>query len=381
LVLDAGTTRMKAYVFDDKLNLVIRTVLPMKKKILSHGRVEQSPEEMITSARAVIRAAYDEAAHEGVKPKLFGITNQRETVVAWEKNTLKPIGPAIVWEDSRTKELCAHYHSWSETVRKKTGLPIDSYFSATKMLWLLDNDTAVAVASAHKNLSFGTVDSWLLANLAEGAPHLTDTTNASRTLLLDAPGETWDLGLCGFFRVPVTTLPKVQPSVSNFGYLKHDVCGAILKVCAIAGDQQASLAAISEVKGTTKITFGTGAFLMQSLGADFKLHPGFMTTRLATTGKICYGLEAKIEGTGAMYEEVRADEEKSLKVLKRLSEELKVLIAKLPLKPKLITIDGGMVQDERLASILEKTLKIKVVNQTVPDGTALGIAKLLSKSL
>ena len=377
-VLDIGTTGIKAFVFDSDLSVLGRVYKPLRKSFPHKGYVEQNPQELLSVSKEALQEVRQicnvpERAFTG-----FGLTNQRETTILWDKTTGKPAYPAIVWEDERTARECRKWRKeFGETARKKTGLPITPYFSASKIWWLLKNNRRVEELLEQKNLLFGTVDTWILWNLIEGNPHLTDYTNASRTLLFNIRTLEWDDELLNIFGIPRAILPEVRPSQENFGNLKKDILGFPLPVRAVAGDQQASIYAAGTGRGTTKATFGTGTFVVQNIGSRFSLADGFFTTLTADKHQPNYSLEAKVEFYGRTIQDALSDGKPLAKLLKKLAKLVDERLRHLPVKPKSLVIDGGVTRAKELAPILNETSGIPIRTQKIFDGTALGIAKML----
>jgi glycerol kinase len=304
----------------------------------------------------------------------MAITNQRESVVAWDKKTSWPFYPAILWKDTRTQEYCVHFSDADQKmVKEKTGLPIESYFSASKINWLLNNVPEVKMAAEKECLACGTIDSWLIWNLSEKKDFVTDWTNASRTLLFNIKDKKWDEELLNLFGIPGEIMPKVEKSKGDFGILDSKVLGRAIPIRAVCGDQQSSLYAAGTKTGTTKITYGTGVFIMQVLGKDFSLVEDFFTT-LAADGS--YALEAKVDHGGKEVESMLGDDKKLHAFLKNVAVEVDRYIKKIPIKPEKITIDGGVMRDGIVGSYQEEISGIKIDEQIVFDGTALGSAKL-----
>ncbi|MDP3697842.1 MAG: FGGY family carbohydrate kinase [Candidatus Taylorbacteria bacterium] len=379
LVLDAGTTGMKGFVFDADYVVVASAYEKLQKSHLSKGWVEQDPEEIISKARKVLSEVIKTSNLNKKDLIGFGITNQRETTIVWRKSTGEPVYPAIVWEDTRTSEYCARLKEKHErSIRQRTGLYIDPYFSASKIWWILNNVPETGELAKKKDLLFGTVDTWILWNLCDGQPHITDYTNASRTLLFDIRRLKWDSKISKIFGVPSHILPKVQPSQSIFGSLADDVVGFELPIMAVCGDQQASLYAIGISPGTTKATYGTGVFIMQSLGESMDILDPFFTTLIPSRGEAYYALEAKVSGYGEIKSLLKKP--KKLKaVLEKLANDTGEYIKKMPFMPKELIVDGGITRLEQLVSIQAKVIGIPVNRQEISDGTALGVAKLISE--
>lgn len=377
LVLDVGTTGIKALVFDREHAVVARAYRPIKKTSPRRGWVEQDPQELLDAAKAVLREAVRKSGLPHSKFLGAGITNQRETVIAWDKATGRPIYPAIVWEDTRTTVFCKKLEKkFGRTVRAKTGLSINPYFSASKLHWMFRHvPEAKKSLSAHRLLC-GTVDTWIAWNFLEGRPHVTDCTNASRTLLFNVRTLTWDRTLLDIFDIPEDIMPRVRPSRSDFGILKSSVLGFSLPVRAMCGDQQASLHATGLAKGAVKVTYGTGTFISQVLSSRFILREPFFTMLAACTPKPVYALEAKIDKSGAQVQLALGNTTDLHNVLKKLSAEVAKLLKKLPTKPKSILIDGGIAQSPDLAALQSEAASVIVHRQKIHDGTALGVALL-----
>lgn len=407
LVLDVGTTGVKAFVFDKNLDVVARIYKPLKKYFPKKGPagipggfdgvnwVEQKPQELLLVSKKALREAVRKS---GVPKNSFlglGVANQRETTILWDKKTGRPAYPAIVWEDTRTKKFCAGLQKKLKSrVRRKTGLSIDPYFSASKIWWILQNIPVARQLLRQGRLAFGTVDSWILWNFLNGSPHITDYTNASRTLLFNIKTFKWDKELLEIFQIPAGILPKVKPSQSFFGDLRKDILGFRVPVLAVCGDQQASMyAALQSLdkardkqslsgqadtqKGVTKATYGTGTFIMQILGLRFRIREPFFTTIVPGKKRPIYALEAKIDCCGKKVESV-LDKPKKLKAaLTILTKVVNSHLKKLPQKPKELIVDGGVSQAEYLISTQANISGISVQRQKIFDGTALGSAKLM----
>jgi len=400
LVLDVGTTSIKACLFDEDLHLICKEGASTKTEEPKRGWVEQDPMDLFKKSKQVLERVVKQS---GISPKRLiglGITNQRETTIVWNKKTGKPIYPAIVWKDTRTEQFCRTLIRHSRKngnpaflnyvgspikvgddvrkfIREKTGLFLDTYFSASKIQWILQYIPEAKHLLLQEQLCFGTVDSWILWNFCEGNPHLTDETNASRTLLFDIKKKQWSDDLCELFSVPETLLPRVQFSKSFFGNLKKDLFGFSLPVLAICGDQQASMYAAGTHRGTTKVTFGTGTFLAQSLGNRFDLFDGYQTTLITGEKKSFYGVEIKISCYGKDIEPYVNDSVALRRVLLRFAKEVKKAIHHLPIKTKAITIDGGGTRDGILKELLQQELALPIYTHDIFDGTALGIAKMI----
>lgn len=382
LVLDAGTTGVKAFVFNDKLKAISRAYQPLTKVSPKPGWVEQDPDEIIRKSKEVLLGAVYKSGVNILSLTSFGIANQRETTIVWDKKTGRSIYPAIVWEDSRAKDLADKLRDkFGGIVKKKTGLEINSYFSALKVSWIIKNIMKAKNALKNKRLAFGTVDSWLLWNLLEDNPHITDYTNASRTLLFNIRTLKWDKDLLNIFSVPENALPALQRTHSFFGRLKKDVVGIKLPVRAVCGDQQASMYAAGTKKGSTKVTYGTGTFIMQSIGSKFLTSNNFFTTLIPGVLGKTYALEAKIGKTGVQASRLLKDGAGLMRYLDQLAREVDGYIKSLPFKPRIISIDGGMTRDGLISKIQAKVSGIPIKDNDFFDGTALGVAKLLKEDI
>jgi len=380
LVLDAGTTGVKAFVFDGECKILAKAYKQISKTRPQTGWVEQDPREIVRASLAVMRQAVKKSGLEAKQIRGFGITNQREATIVWNKRTGKPIYPVIGWEDARTKALCRTIDKTDgKKIRELTGLPVDSYFSATKIRWMLDH------VPTKQPLAFGTIDSWLLYNLCNDRPHVTDETNASRTLLFNIRTRRFDDQLLHTFDVPRDLLPTVLPSRAAFGVLDKKILGTRIPVVAVCGDQQSSLYAASRARGvgarTTKITYGTGSFVMQNVGKKFLFHPPFFTTLTPGIRGTDFAVETKVEGS-AMKVAGLLQNPKGLKTyLHALAKKIDQSIQQLPTKPSMIVADGGVARDGIVVEEQQKISDVRVCLQQTFDGTALGTALLVWDAL
>ncbi|MFH1145910.1 MAG: FGGY family carbohydrate kinase [bacterium] len=372
LALDAGTTTVKALAFDNSLSLLARAEQQLNKQFPSPGWVEQNPKEILQASVTVLKKTIKQLPSSS--KIVLGITNQRETIIAWDKQTGKSIYPAIVWEDKRTKQICAKLAKQAILIKRLTGLSLSPYFSASKIFWLLQHSTKAKQLLKLNRLAVGTVDSWLIFNFTKH--HLTDRTNASRTLLYDVKKQQWSKKLCGLFNIPLSILPSVQSSSSSFGYTKPKLFGKKIPIYAVAGDQQASMAAA--YPNDTKATFGTGLFVNQRTNKKFKLYKDWYTTLLPDNS---YCLEAKVEGIGKKISAYLNNKQRLNKVIRAIANQAVRLIHSLPRRPKFLIIDGGATRNPILQQQLEKQLGIPVSVLSPYDGAALGIAKLLSQKV
>jgi glycerol kinase len=310
IAIDQGTTSTRAIVFDAKLGPVAVAQQELRQIYPAPGWVEHSPEDIWSAVVATVREAMAKAGVGAKDIAGIGITNQRETTIVWDRATGKPIHNAIVWQDRRTADTCAALRTAGHEpqVTEKTGLLLDPYFSATKIAWLLDNVSGARVAANEGRLAFGTVDSFLLWRLTGGKVHATDATNASRTLLFDIARGEWDEELAGLFTIPAGLLPQVCDCAADFGETLPDLFGGAIRICGIAGDQQA--ATIGQgcfTPGMMKSTYGTGCFALLNTGPE----PVRSRHRLLTTiayqlgGERTYALEGSIFIAGAAVQWLR----------------------------------------------------------------------------
>lgn len=368
LVLDAGTTTIKAFIFNKNNKIIGEASVPTKKIYPHAGWVEQDPKKIVSASRRVLRAALKNSKLSATQISSMGITNQRETIVAWNATTGAPVYNAIVWEDTRTIAECKKLAKFNSFVLTKSEHPIIPYFSATKIAWILKNVTLAKKLLVKNQLRVGTIDSWLLWNLCAEHPHTTDATNASRTLLMDAKKQIWDKKLCAIFGVPLKILPKIQPTQSIFGKLKSEILSATIPVKAVIGDQQSSMHAArvfarqNKIRAPfAKITFGTGAFIMM----DAQKNQG--------------GIEIKIENCAARVSKALKNKKQLLKTLTVIAAEVAVRLKDLPRQPTALIIDGGVTRDGLICPILARTTKLPVFQLKQYNGTALGAALLAKK--
>ncbi len=310
IAIDQGTTSTRALVFDRTGRAVAEARRELGQIYPGDGWVEHDAEEIWRAAVAVIEEAMASAQITAAAVAAIGITNQRETVVVWERATGRPIHNAIVWQDRRTAEACRQLRErgCEAEIAAKTGLVVDPYFSASKLAWLLDNVAGARQSAATGKLAFGTIDSFLLWRLTRGAVHATDATNASRTQLYDIHAGAWDTGLLEIFGVPETLLPDVRDSAGDFGVTDKALFGRAIPITGIAGDQQAALIGQGCIHpGMVKSTYGTGCFTVLNTGRRAVAS----TNRLLTTvayrldGETSYALEGSIFVAGAAVQWLR----------------------------------------------------------------------------
>jgi glycerol kinase len=310
LALDQGTTSSRAILFDNYGNIVQVSQKEFQQIFPKPGWVEHDPTEIW---RTQLETARNVLLYTDTKPEeiaAIGITNQRETTVVWEKSTGKPIHNAIVWQDRRTASICDGLKAkgLEDYVRKNTGLVIDAYFSGTKINWILDNVEGARAKAEKGELLFGTIDTWLLWNLTEGKCHVTDYSNASRTMLYNINTLSWDEKMLQELNIPKSMLPTVKNSSEVYGETTATLLGASVPVAGIAGDQQAALfgQACFE-KGMAKNTYGTGCFMLMNTGSQpVQSKSGLLTTiAWGLDGKVEYALEGSVFIAGAAIQWLR----------------------------------------------------------------------------
>jgi glycerol kinase len=309
LAIDQGTTSTRVVVFDDRGRVVGSAARELKQYYPQPGWVEHDPTEIWDSVRELMSEAVRAAKIDAKDIAGIGITNQRETVVAWERSSGKPLARAIVWQDRRTAEFCRQRRADSKWLGERTGLVLDPYFSATKLHWLLERHPDWRPRADRGELSAGTVDSYLMARLTGGAVNATDVTNASRTLLLNLERAAWDDELLTYFGVPRAMLPEVWPSAADYGTV--GTLGAPfdgLPIAGVAGDQQAALFGQAAFEaGESKCTYGTGAFFLLHTGTTaVRSQHRLLTTLAATTDATPqFALEGSVFVAGAAVQWLR----------------------------------------------------------------------------
>ena len=434
--IDQGTTSSRVILFDNKAKLVFKSQFEFKQYFPKNGWVEHDPKEIWLTTIKALKNVITKASKLNGKIISIGITNQRETTIIWNKKTGKPVYNAIVWQDRRTEKYCNKLKNknYEKRFRKKTGLFIDPYFSATKIKWILDNVPETKSLIKSNNLLFGTVDTYLIWKLTNGKQHLTDATNASRTMLYNINNNKWDNEIVEKLKIPKKILPDVKNSADNFGFTDKKITGKKIPISAVLGDQQA--AAVGQAcfeKGSIKSTYGTGAFIIMNTGSNKIYSKNKLLTTICyrLNGKNTYALEGSIfiagagiqwlrdkiklinnayetekiakstktnngvyivpafSGIGAPY--WRSDarglitgltRDSDLKTLVRAtlesvayqSYDLFSSMNKDGLKPKIIKIDGGMVANNWFAQFLSDIIDIQVIRPKVLETTALGVA-------
>lgn len=310
LAIDQGTTSTRAIVFDGEMKIAGAGQKEFTQFYPRSGWVEHDPEEIWDSVVSTIKMAIREARIEAKDIAALGITNQRETVVVWERDSGRPIHNAIVWQDRRTASYCDKLkkQDLEKTFTKKTGLLLDPYFSGTKLSWMLANVKGARARAAKGELCFGTIDTFLIWRLTGGKSFATDATNASRTLMYNIADNRWDKDLLDILRVPAAMLPEVKDCADDFGVTDPDILGAAIPILGVAGDQHA--ATIGQAcfePGMMKSTYGTGCFALLNTGGDIVRSRNRLLTTIAyrLNGETTYALEGSIFIAGAAVQWLR----------------------------------------------------------------------------
>jgi len=436
VAIDQGTTSTRAILFDVKGNVKFISQFEFKQYFPKNGWVEHNPNEIWSTTLKALRKVIKKASDLKGNIISLGITNQRETTILWDKKTGKPVYNAIVWQDRRTQTYCEKLkkRKYEKSFRKKTGLFIDPYFSATKIKWILENVKDSKKLLKSNNLLFGTVDTFLIWKLTKGKKHLTEATNASRTMLFNINNNKWDKEILRKLNIPKNILPEVKNSADDFGITNKKIIGKEIPISAVLGDQQA--AAVGQAcfeKGSIKSTYGTGAFVIMNTGSK-KI---YSNNKLLTT--ICYRLNEKntyalegsifiagagvqwlrdklklinnayetekiakskknndgvyivpaFSGMGAPYWRpdvrglitglTRNSDWKSLvravvESVAYQSYDLFNSMRKDGLKPRIIKVDGGMVSNNWFSQFLSDIINLNVIRPRVLETTALGVA-------
>lgn len=439
LALDQGTTSSRAIIFDHKGQ--VKSVAQREfKQIFPHsGWVEHDPNEIWTSQASVAAEATVKLGINGKNIKAIGITNQRETTIVWDRATGEPVYNAIVWQDRRTAEFCDQLKEQGHTdlIRSKTGLVIDSYFSGTKINWILDNVEGARARAEAGELAFGTVDSWLVWKFTRGHVHVTDITNASRTMLFNIKTQEWDDELLSILNIPKSMLPEVKQSSEIYGETTTTIFASKIPIAGIAGDQSAALFGQMCIdKAMVKNTYGTGCFMLMNIGDEFIESKNNLLTTVAwkIDGKIQYAFEGSIFIAGAVVQWLRdglgiikssADVEKlavsvedtdgvffvpafaglgapywkpnvrgtiiglsrgttdahiARAALESIGYQtmdiLKAMEADSGMEIKELRVDGGATANDLLMQFQADLLDCKVIRPTIPETTALGAAYL-----
>ncbi|CAN7493424.1 glycerol kinase GlpK [Variovorax paradoxus] len=310
LALDQGTSSSRSIVFDREGRIVAIAQKELTQIYPRPGWVEHDPMEIWHSQLATARDVLAKAKLQPADIHAIGITNQRETTLLWNRKTGQPVHHAIVWQDRRAEPMCAQLRDqgMAATIQEKTGLVIDAYFSGTKLRWLLDNVPGARAQAERGELAFGTVDSWLMWQLTGGKVHVTDVSNASRTMLFNVHRNEWDADLLKALDIPAALMPSVQPSSSHFADTDAALLGRALPIGGVAGDQQSALfGQACFAAGMAKNTYGTGCFLLMHTGGEFQpSHNGLLVTSAAQTSATPqYAMEGSVFVGGAVVQWLR----------------------------------------------------------------------------
>lgn len=308
LAIDQGTTSTRALLFDSEGRTTATASEPVEQSYPHPGWVEHDPQAIWEAVLATGRSVLRDAGSSQIAG--IGITNQRETIVLWDRETGAPCGPAIVWQDRRTEPICQKLREdgLEAHIRQTTGLVIDPYFSATKIAWALRNDSDLAARASSSEICFGTIDSWLIYRLTGGSTHVTDATNASRTMLFDIHRGTWDQQLLDALEIPLAMMPDVAESQIVFGHTLPEHFGQPIPILGVAGDQQAALVGQACFEpGMIKATYGTGCFVLVNTGtvAVASNHRMLTTIAYRLAGRTTYALEGSIFMAGATIQWLR----------------------------------------------------------------------------
>jgi glycerol kinase len=308
IALDQGTTSSRAVLFDESGNIVDIEQLEFRQLFPQPGWVEHDPQEIFSTQFEVLTRLIAKNKIQPSSIKAIGITNQRETTVVWNRKTGEPVHNAIVWQDKRTASICEtlKMRGLSDYVKENTGLVIDSYFSGTKIKWILEQVKGAREMAESGELAFGTIDSWLIWKLTRGRVHVTDYSNASRTMLFNIRELKWDNRLLKELEIPASLLPEVKPSAAYFGDWELD--GVKIPIAGVAGDQQAALFGQACFEpGMAKNTYGTGCFMLMNTGSTIQLSKNGLITTIAwgLDGKVEYALEGSVFIAGAAVQWLR----------------------------------------------------------------------------
>ena len=330
LALDQGTSSSRALVFDHDGNVCSVAQMEFTQHFPQPGWVEHDPMEIWASEAAVIAEAISKIGINGKDIAAIGITNQRETTIVWDAETGKPVHNAIVWQDRRTSAFCDELKAkgLTDKIREKTGLIIDAYFSGTKIKWILDNVPGARERAEAGKLRFGTVDSWLVWQLTKGEVHITDVTNASRTMLFNINTLQWDKEMLDLLGIPASMLPEVKSSSEVYGHTKTTIFAHEVPIAGIAGDQQAALfGQMCTSPGSVKNTYGTGCFLLMNTGTKPILSKNKLLTTIAWKigDTVNYALEGSIFVGGSVVQWLRD----GLGII-RSSSEIEALASSVP---------------------------------------------------
>ncbi|QQM31480.1 glycerol kinase GlpK [Martelella lutilitoris] len=321
LAIDQGTTSSRAIIFDANMKLVASAQEEFRQYYPASGLVEHAPADIWSTVAATCREAIERADIHAADIAAIGIANQRETALIWDRKTGRPIHKAIVWQDRRTADTCARLREEGHEafITSATGLILDPYFSATKIAWMLDNVEGARTLAKKGRLAFGTVDTYLIWRLTDGKSHVTDATNAARTMLYNIREGKWDEDICALLDIPMSLLPEVKDCAADFGMTRDDLFGREIPIFGVAGDQQAATVGQACFEpGMIKSTYGTGCFALLNTGDKFVKSESRMLSTIAyqMDGKPTYALEGSIFIAGAVVQWLRD----GLKVIRHARE-------------------------------------------------------------
>lgn len=310
LALDQGTTSSRAIIFDEHGKIYATAQRETQIKTPHSGWVEQDAMEIWTTQIGVVQQAIASARLLAKDIKALGLTNQRETTIVWDKRNGRPLAPAIVWQDRRATDWCNQLtqNNLANKIHQKTGLRIDPYFSAGKLVWLLENVDGLRTLVEQGHVAFGTVDSWLIWNLTQGSEHVIEASNASRTMLMNLATQEWDAELLELFNIPPSVLPKIISSDAYIANTAPGLLGADIPICGVVGDQQSALFGQSCFEaGTAKNTYGTGCFMLFNTGNQIQFSKNQLLTTLAWNcqNQTNYALEGSVFMAGAIVQWLR----------------------------------------------------------------------------
>ncbi len=308
LALDQGTTSSRAIIFNEYGQILASAQRETHIQTPHSGWVEQDAQEIWSSQIAVVQQALATARILAKDIKAIGLTNQRETTVVWDKRSGKPLAPAIVWQDRRAAEWCGQLAQQQDLIHQKTGLRVDPYFSAGKLVWLLEHINGLRELAQQGHAAFGTIDSWLIWNLTQGAKHVIEASNASRTMLMNLKSQQWDEELLELFDIPPAILPKIISSDCHIADTAAGLLGATIPITGILGDQQSALFGQSCFDaGTAKNTYGTGCFMLFNTGHEVQFSQNKLLSTLAwqAQGQTTYALEGSVFMAGAIVQWLR----------------------------------------------------------------------------
>ena len=310
LSIDQGTTSSRAALISQDGNIICQKNIEFKQYFPGNGWVEHNPNDILKSTIDCIKYVINQSKVSPQEIITAGITNQRETIVAWDKKSGNPIYNAIVWQDRRTEDICENLRerNLQDMIQQKTGLIIDPYFSASKIKWILENVEQAKSLLASNDLLVGTIDTWLIWKLTKEQRHFTDVTNASRTMICNIINDCWDDELLNIFDIPKEILPEIKDSMDDFGVISSNFFGSEIPICGVAGDQQAAaFGQLCNKKGMIKSTYGTGCFMLMNTGNEIYQSQNKLlsTTAFKVQDKKLYALEGSIFNAGTTVQWMR----------------------------------------------------------------------------